>query len=211
MATTQDVDRLTFSVKEVSDALGVSDQTIRRWIANGEIQAIRVGTKILCLAQPLVDRILASLGDSETIKKQQALYASSVLMTDVASASLTPGSFAYSAPWAVAYSLSFTLQAKQTILCVYQQSFYANGGTASYCFVAQNVDVNNVQAGGTGLSICGSGISSSTIFLRVASLPAGNHTWYGLYHMDAGATTTYNTVSLTSGLYPQVDIYIIGA
>lgn len=133
------------------------------------------------------------------------LYASSVLLTDVASAALTGGSFGYQTAWTVAYSQSFTLAAQQTVLCVYQQAYYGSGGTANYVLVAQNVDTNSTYAGGVHYNTNGAGISNSTLLLRMASLPAGNHTWYGIYNMVGGATTSYNT------LHPQIDIYVIGA
>lgn len=72
MASKVDLDRITFSVREVADALGVSDDLIRKWIKNGEIDAIRIGTRVLVLRQPLVDRILLAQGDVETTAAAKA-------------------------------------------------------------------------------------------------------------------------------------------
>ena len=135
------------------------------------------------------------------------LYASSVLLTDVASVALTPGSFGFQANWTAAYSQSFTLAAPQTILCVYQQSFNASGGTANYVYVGQNVDSSTSQSGAVGVNANATppAVSNAMLLLRFASLPAGVHTWYGVYKMNAGATTTYTTIA------PQLDIYVIGS
>lgn len=134
-----------------------------------------------------------------------------VLLTLANSASLTAGGFPFSLGWTQAYSLNFTLAATATVLCIYQQAYYPSGGTASYCYVGQNINATGGPLGAINVSTNGSGVSNSCLIVRAASLAAGTYTWYGLYHMDAGATTTYNTVSVASGAHPQIDIYIIGS
>lgn len=64
--------RVTFTCQEVATALGVTDETIRRWCDSGELAAIRIRGRVLVLAQPIVNRVLASLGDKETLDKQRA-------------------------------------------------------------------------------------------------------------------------------------------
>lgn len=133
------------------------------------------------------------------------LNSNSVLLTLAASASLTGGGFPFSATWAQAYSLNFTLSAKQTVLCIYQQSYYPSGGTASYCYVGQNINATGGPLGAIGACTNGVGVANANLMVRAASLAAGTYTWYGLYRHDAGGATTYNTFG-----NPQVDIYIIG-
>lgn len=48
--------RLTYSVTEVSEALGVPVATIRGWIRSGEMSALRIGRRVLVPASEL-DRL----------------------------------------------------------------------------------------------------------------------------------------------------------
>jgi excisionase family DNA binding protein len=49
--------RLTYKVGEVADALGVTDETVRRWITEGRVQASRIGREYLIRAAEL-ERLL---------------------------------------------------------------------------------------------------------------------------------------------------------
>jgi excisionase family DNA binding protein len=65
-------ERITLSVKEVAQATGASEQTVRRRIADGEIPAIRLGSRVLIVAQPFLDRVLDGLQDTRNADPENA-------------------------------------------------------------------------------------------------------------------------------------------
>jgi excisionase family DNA binding protein len=52
----------TFSVQDVAKGLGISDETVYRRIRSNELDAVRIGTRVLVLKQHLVDAIERGLG-----------------------------------------------------------------------------------------------------------------------------------------------------
>jgi excisionase family DNA binding protein len=64
-------ERITLSVAEVAKATGVSEQSVRRSIKSGQMPAIRLGSRVLILAQPFLDTILVALGDPDAVKDKR--------------------------------------------------------------------------------------------------------------------------------------------
>ena len=69
-----DTDAVTFSISQVARALGVSETSVRRSIADLSMPAIRLRGRVLVLAQPLCDLILRATGDP-TIAAEDAAQA----------------------------------------------------------------------------------------------------------------------------------------
>lgn len=50
------------SVTEAAERLGVNYRTIRRWIAAGRIDAVRVGPRLLKIDAAQLDRVMSPVG-----------------------------------------------------------------------------------------------------------------------------------------------------
>ena len=50
------------SVTEAAERLGVNYRTIRRWIAAGHIDAVRVGPRLLKIDAAQLDRVMSPVG-----------------------------------------------------------------------------------------------------------------------------------------------------
>ena len=53
------MERLAFSIGEVSEALGTSRTSVWRWVHSGELPAVKVGGRLLIPAQALRRRLEA--------------------------------------------------------------------------------------------------------------------------------------------------------
>lgn len=48
----------THSIKQIAELYGVGDKTVRRWIAEGRIPAVRLGPKLIRLDPAVVEKSL---------------------------------------------------------------------------------------------------------------------------------------------------------
>ncbi|MGY3555649.1 helix-turn-helix domain-containing protein [Williamsia sp. R60] len=48
------------SLQDIADELGISDRTVRRWVASGQLKAVRPSPRVIRVEASELDRFLAS-------------------------------------------------------------------------------------------------------------------------------------------------------